>query len=58
MSRNKREGRYYGWAKGHHIRTFEDNRVSSWRAFRVHSERKFHAWLCAATIPASNKEQA
>lgn len=41
MSRNQREGRYYGWAKRHHIRTHEHRRVDSWRAYRIYVERSY-----------------
>lgn len=34
MSRNKREGKYYGWAIGHHIRDWDADKVNSWKAFR------------------------
>lgn len=34
MSRNKREGKYYGWSLGHHIRDWDANKVDSWKAFR------------------------
>ena len=45
MSRNKREGHYYGWVKGKHIRAdrlYRDvYRVSSWFAYREYKERKY-----------------
>lgn len=40
MSRNKREGKYYGWVKGHHIRWDYPHKVNSWLAFRLYTERK------------------
>lgn len=43
MSRNQREGQYYGWVKGRHIRFDRKYRdkwaVSSWFAFRVYAVR-------------------
>lgn len=45
LSRNKREGHYYGWVKGRHIRAHIWERdvdyVSSWYAFREYTARKY-----------------
>lgn len=43
LSRNQREGHYYGCVKGRHIRCdrmYRDKyKVSSWSAFRVYADR-------------------
>jgi hypothetical protein len=41
MSRNEREGRYYGWVKGRHIHSHEERRVNSWKAYRAYVDRNY-----------------
>jgi len=43
-SRNRREGHYMGWSKGHHIRDWEATKVDSWRAFRLLTIRVGGRW--------------